>query len=101
MTEDNKFTRDYIEAGFKLSERDRLRGRFIMGEAGPPEGFGRLEAAGFSENFLAELLADPEKAASAAPFFPKILDLAAPADLLAAGESFEPRLLPWAGASVS
>lgn len=91
MPPENTFTRDYIEAGFKLSERDRLRDRFVMGRGLPPDLFGHLPGA---DKFLAEILADPEKAASCAAFFPKILGLngeAAP---------FTPRILPWSGGEI-
>lgn len=66
------FTRDFIEAGLKLSERDLLRERFIMSNAKPSWAGGRMTAA---DNFLAEVLADPEKAASCRPFFPRLLGL--------------------------
>ena len=63
------FTRDFIEAGLKLSERDRLRGRFIMSTQKPPWTGGRMTA---QDNFLADILADPEKASSSRPFFNRI-----------------------------
>ncbi|UQZ89287.1 hypothetical protein C4J81_08800 [Deltaproteobacteria bacterium Smac51] len=92
MCGDNRFTMNFIEAGFKLSERDRLRGRFIMGTSAPPENARRLAAA---DNFLAELLADPEKAESAAPFFNEILGFSPPAATISAMEVFSPPLPPW------
>ncbi len=48
-----------MAAGFKLSERELLRRRFVMGPAERPQVAGRLAAA---ENFFAEILADAEKA---------------------------------------
>ena len=68
----NGFTRDFIEAGLKLSERDMLRGRFIMAALEPAWSGERPTAA---DNFLADILADPEKAAICRPFFPKVLGL--------------------------
>ncbi|MDR0881044.1 MAG: hypothetical protein LBP55_00645 [Candidatus Adiutrix sp.] len=73
------FTRDLIEAGLKLSARELARGRFIMGPAGPLWGGPRLAAA---DNYLADILADPEEAGDYGQFFKPAL---------AAG----PDILPW------
>ena len=56
----NEFTREMIEAGLKLTDRDILRGRFIINSGGWPQSDGRRPA---QEHFLAEILADPDKAA--------------------------------------
>lgn len=63
-------TADLILAGLKLSERELLRGKFILAGEGPPWGGRRLSA---QENFLADILADPEMAAACRPFFPQTL----------------------------
>ena len=82
------FTWDFIEAGLKLSERDMLRERFIMSAAKPPRVGGKMTAA---DNFLADILADPEKAASARPFFSLLPGL--PPDSETTPDI--PPILPW------
>lgn len=83
------FTRDFIEAGLKLSERDLLRGRFIMSATKPPWVGGGITAG---ENFLADVLADPEKAASCQPLFAHIPELKPGSE---AGQVVPP-IFPWA-----
>lgn len=67
-------TAELILAGLKLSERELLRGKFILAGDGPPWGGSRLSAR---ENFLADILADPELADACRPFFPLALGLPA------------------------
>ncbi|MDR1922220.1 MAG: hypothetical protein LBS31_10845 [Candidatus Adiutrix sp.] len=60
-TERGDFTRDFIEAGRRLTERGLLRSRFILGTAPAPSPgpFSRLAA---SDGLLGEILGDPDKA---------------------------------------
>ena len=83
------FTGELVEAGLKLTERDLLRGRFIMAGTDIPIFGPRLTAA---ENFLADVLADPLVAAASSRFFPSALGLAATVDETAA---IPEELLPW------
>jgi|GEM_PF-4244936 len=64
-------TADLILAGLKLSERDLLRDKFSRPGESPSWGGVRLSAR---ENFLAELLADPELAEACRPFFSRALE---------------------------
>ncbi len=85
--ESNSFTKDFIEAGLKLSERDLLRERFILSAESPLPAGPRLTAA---DHFPAELLADPDKAAAGRPFFNALgLDSAPGAD------DEPPAIFPW------
>lgn len=61
---------ELILAGLKLSERELLRNSFIMADGDPPWGGRRLTAG---ENFLADLLADPQLADRSRSFFPQVL----------------------------
>lgn len=70
MPDSDRLTAQLILAGLKLSERELLRGKFILAGDGPPWGGHRL---GARENFLADILADPELAAACRPFFPPAL----------------------------
>lgn len=80
----DNFTRDFIEAGYKLSELDRLRTRFLLAEGKPDWKAPQTNGAA---NLLAEILADPDKAAASQQF----LDVQE--HLGQAGES--PRIYPW------
>lgn len=81
-------TRRYIEAGLKLTERDLLRERFIMASVPPPRGERPLNAG---ENFLADVLADPELAEALGAFIPGLTGGSTPA-----GAVFVPdNILPW------
>ena len=83
------FARDFVEAGLKLTERDLLRGRFIMAGTDIPVFGPRLSAA---ENFLADVLADPELAAASRRFFSAVPGL----EGVAEEPVGEPEgLLPW------
>lgn len=91
-------TAELIFAGLKLSERELLRGSFIMPGGEPSWGGRRLTAR---ENFLADLLADPELAACSRPFFPRALGLPAgeTGHILNnedAASQPAPKILPWA-----
>lgn len=87
--EPSDFTRDLIEAGRKLTERDILRGKFIIGPGGPLQSDGRRAAA---DHFLAEMLADPDKTEVFRPFFQWIPSLA---PLSTPGGTAGPDLWPW------
>lgn len=90
--EESCFTRDFIEAGLKLSERDMLRGRFILSALHSPWTGEKMTAA---DNFLADILADPDKAAACRPFFSRIPGL----EPEPATESNPPPIFPWADPS--
>ncbi|MDR1044213.1 MAG: hypothetical protein LBP33_03725 [Candidatus Adiutrix sp.] len=83
------FTRDYLEAGRQLTERDLWRDRLAAADGPVPAGPERLRA---KDNFLADILADPELAAACSDFLPSAPGLAAGGpDLL----QRPPELPPW------
>jgi len=82
------FTARYLDCGLKLSEGQLMREKFVLASAPPPQ---RARPLSAGENFLADILADPEKAAACRPFFPEILNLPIAEDR----ESPAPTIFPW------
>lgn len=90
MSQDEAFTKDLIEAGLKLSQRDIFRDRFILGRE--PGFQGQASVGPASGHFLAELLADPEKAARLSSFFQPVLGFDRTLEM---PEALPPDILPW------
>ncbi len=80
---------DFLEAGLRLTERELLRGRFVH-PAEAPRGPGERLAA--AENYLAEILADPEMASAGGSFLPALLGRPGPETI---GGDPPEDFLPW------
>lgn len=83
---------DYIQAGYKITEGELMREKFVLEAGTAPTGEKRLKAA---DNFLADVLADPELAGALWDFLPKILD-GAPAEDKPENLHTPDNILPWA-----
>ena len=82
---------NYIMAGYKITEDELMREKFIMGPGTAPTGEKRQKAV---DNFLADVLADPDMAGALHDFLPHVLGLA-PSDK-PENRYIPNNILPWA-----